>query len=58
MDDLPTAQANALRTDLSLVDERVKVGVTTQRSKAMENHDVDPYLSIWEDHILMLQFFG
>jgi hypothetical protein len=31
-------QANALRSDLGLVDERIKDGVTKQRSNAMEKH--------------------
>jgi hypothetical protein len=64
-----TAQANVLRADLSLVDERIKAGVTTQRSKAIDKHwdrweefclahHVDPYLSTWDDPVPMLQVFG
>jgi hypothetical protein len=35
---LSTAQANALRADLGLVNERIKAGLKKQRSKAMEKH--------------------
>jgi hypothetical protein len=66
---MPTAQANSLRADLRLVDERIKAGVTTQRSKAMDKHwdrweefclahPVDPHLSTWDDPVPMLQVFG
>jgi hypothetical protein len=58
-----------LRSDLSLVDERIRAGVTKQRSNAMEKHwsrwdafclthNVDPYLSTWGDPVPMLQVFG
>jgi hypothetical protein len=66
---MPTAQANVLRADLSLVDERIKAGVTTQRSKAMDKHwdhweefclahHLDLHLSTWDDPVPMLQVFG
>jgi hypothetical protein len=66
---MPTAQANELRADLSLVDEHIKAGATTQRSKAMDKHwdrwkefclarHVDPHLSTWDDPVPMLQVFG
>jgi hypothetical protein len=66
---MPTAQANAMRADLSRVDERIKAGVTTQRSKAMDKHwgrweefclthHVDPHLSTWDYPVPMLQVFG
>jgi hypothetical protein len=35
---MPTAQANAVRIDLGIVDERIKSGVTAQRANAMDNH--------------------
>jgi hypothetical protein len=35
LDYLPTAQANMMRADIGLVNERIKAGVTKQRSKAM-----------------------
>jgi hypothetical protein len=58
-----------LRSNLGLVDERIKAGVTKQRSNAMDKHwsrwdafclahNVDPYLSTWEDPVTMLQVFG
>jgi hypothetical protein len=58
-----------MRADLGLVDERIKVGITTQRSKAMDKHwgrweefclahHVDPHLSTWDDPVPMLQVFG
>jgi hypothetical protein len=57
---MPSAQANALRADISLVDEHIKAGVTKQYSNAMDKHwslwdafclahNFDPYLSTWED---------
>jgi hypothetical protein len=52
---MPTPQVNVLRRDLCIVDERIKAGVTSQCSKAMDNHwarwdvlcvahHIDPYL--------------
>jgi hypothetical protein len=69
LDALPPAQANALRSDIGLVDERIKAGVKKQLFNAMEKHwsrwyafclahNVDIYLSTWEDPIPMIQVFG
>jgi hypothetical protein len=66
---LSTAQANALRIDLGIVDERIKQGVTVQRDKSMGNHwshwdafcmahTVDPYLKTWTHLVPILQVFG
>jgi hypothetical protein len=66
---LPPAQANALRVDLGVVDERIKSSVTAQRSKAMDNHwthwdafcvahNIEPYLRTWTDPVPILQVFG
>jgi hypothetical protein len=66
---LPTAQANALRIDLGIVEERIKQGITAHRTKAMDKHwsrwdafyvahNVDPYLKTWADPIPILQVFG
>jgi hypothetical protein len=66
---LPTAQANALRIDLGIVEERIKQGVTAQRAKSMDKHwsrwdafcvahNVDPYLKTWADRVPILQVFG
>jgi hypothetical protein len=66
---LPTAQANALRIALGIVEERIKQGVTAQRAKAMDKqwsrwdafcvaHNVDPYLKTWAGPFPILQVFG
>jgi hypothetical protein len=66
---LPPAKANALRTDLGTVDERIRSGVTHQRAKAMDNHwsrwdafclehNIDPYLRNWADPVPIIQVFG
>jgi hypothetical protein len=58
-----------LRSDIGLVNKRIWAGVTKQRSNAMEKHwsrweafclahNVDPYLSNWEDLVPMFQVFG
>jgi G:T-mismatch repair DNA endonuclease (very short patch repair protein) len=58
-----------LCSDLGLVEKRIRAGVTKQRFNAMEKHwsrwdafclahNVDPYLSTWEDPVPMLQVFG
>jgi hypothetical protein len=58
-----------MRIDLGIVDERIKSGVTAQRSKAMDNHwtrwdafcvahNIDPYLQTWTDPVPILQVFG
>jgi hypothetical protein len=57
---MPTPQANALRRDLGVVDKHIKVGVNSQRAKAMDNRwarwdalyvarNIDPYLRTWDD---------
>jgi hypothetical protein len=66
---LPTAQTNELHTDLGIVEERIKQGVTTQRAKAIDKHgsrwdafcvvhNMDPYLKALADPGPMLQVFG
>jgi hypothetical protein len=66
---LPTAQANAMRADLGIVDECILSGVTHQRVITMDNHwsrwdalcaahNVDPYLTAWDDMVPILQVFG
>jgi hypothetical protein len=66
---LPTAQSNALRIDLGIVEESIKQGVTAKRAKAMDKHlshwyafcvahNVDPFLKTWADPVPILQVFG
>jgi hypothetical protein len=66
---LPTPQVNVLRADLDTVDKLIKLGVTDQRAKSMDNywthwdalwvaHNIDPYLRTWTDQVPILQVFG
>jgi hypothetical protein len=66
MEALPTTQANVIRDDLSTVDEKIKSGVTLQRSKSQDKHwerrdefcldtGIDPFLRAWEDPFPILQ---
>jgi hypothetical protein len=68
MEDLPTKQANVLRADFRTVDEKIKAGVTLQRSKAQDKYwerwdefclenGIDPFLRAWEDPIPILHVF-
>jgi hypothetical protein len=69
MDALPTTHADVLRADLRTVDEKIKAGVTLQRSKAQDKHwerwdefclesGIDPFLRTWDDPVPILQVFG
>jgi hypothetical protein len=69
VDALPTTQANVLRADLGTVDDKIKAGVTLQRSKAQDKHwerwdefclenGIDPFLRSWDDPVPILQVFG
>jgi hypothetical protein len=68
MEALPTTQANVLRSVLRTVDDKIKAGVTLQRSKAQDKHlerwdefclknGIDPFLRAWDDPVPMLQVF-
>jgi hypothetical protein len=68
MDALSAPKANVLRTDLRIVDEKIRAGFTLQRAKAQDKHwerwdqfcldnDIDPFLRCWEDPVLILQVF-
>jgi hypothetical protein len=69
MDALPTTQADVLRTVLRTVDDKIKAGVTLQRSKAQDKHwerwdefflesGIDPFIRAWDDPVPILQVFG
>jgi hypothetical protein len=66
---VPTVKANSLCADLSVVDDRLRLGVTSKRSDAMYNHwgcwkqlflehNVDSYMQTWDDTVPIIQVFG
>jgi hypothetical protein len=66
---LSSVKANALRTDIGTVDERIRSGVTNKRANAMDKHwerreqfclenNVDPLLQTWDDPVPIIQVFG
>jgi hypothetical protein len=69
LETLQAAKANALLTDLGLVQEAIKLGVTAQRAKAQDKHwerwdafcvehNIDPFLKTYKDPIPILQIFA
>jgi hypothetical protein len=69
MEALPTTQSTVFRADLHTVDDKIKAGVTLQRSKAQDKHwegwdefclenGIDPFLRAWDDLVPVLQVFG
>ena len=69
LDHVPLSTANALRTDLPIVQEAVRLGVTAKCAAALDKHwerwdkfcighNIDPFLRDWEDPAPILQVFG
>jgi hypothetical protein len=69
LETLHAAKADALLSDLGLVQEAIKLGVTSQRAKAQDQHwdrwdafcighNIDPFLRTYRDPIPILQIFA
>jgi hypothetical protein len=69
LETLHAAKADALLSDLGLVQEAIKLGVTAQRAKAQDKHwerwdafclehHIDPFLKTYRDPIPILQIFA
>jgi hypothetical protein len=66
---MPTTKRNTFRADLCIVDEKIRLGVTGKRAKAVDAHwrrreqfrlenNIDPFMRRCDDPIPILQVFA